>query len=83
MRLPRVGPEGEPVESAFVADLCRRRLDGGVGIALVAIGLAHALGVFVELGGVEGAGKEVLKDDESTECRWASGSSSSGAGRGC
>jgi hypothetical protein len=35
----------------------------GLEVAAVAIGLAHALGVFVQLAGVEGAGEEVLEDD--------------------
>ena len=56
-------PEGEPVQSALVANLGLRLLDGGVGVALVAVGLAHALGVFFELGGVVGLGEEVLEDD--------------------
>ena len=63
MRLPLSGTEGEPVQSALVADLRLRLLDGGVGIALVAVGLAHALGVFFELGGVVGLSEKVLKDD--------------------
>ena len=52
--LALVGTEGEPVQAAFVADLRLGLLDGGVVVALVAVGLAHALGVFLELGGVEG-----------------------------
>jgi hypothetical protein len=63
MRLPLLRPEGEPVQSALVANLRLRLLDGGVGVALVAVGLAHALGVFFELGGVVGLGEEILKDD--------------------
>ena len=62
--LSAVRPEGEPVQAAFVADLGARRFDGGVGVAFVAIGKANALSVFVELGGVEGAGEEIFKDDE-------------------
>ena len=57
------GTEGKPVQAAFVANLRLGFLDGGVGIALVAIGLADALGVFLQLGGVEGFREEILKDD--------------------
>ena len=42
--------------------ICGLRLsDGGVGVALVAVGLAHALGIFFELGGVVGLGEQVLE----------------------
>ncbi len=58
-----VGAEGEPVEAALVANLGLGRLDGGGGIALVFVSLAHALGVFFELGGVVGLREEILKDD--------------------
>ena len=43
--------------------MCFRLLDGGVVVALVAVGLTHALGVFLELGGVKGLRKEILEDD--------------------
>ena len=63
MRLPRLGRKVKKVQAAFVANLGAGRFDGGVGVALVAIGEADALSIFIELGGVEGAGEEVLEDD--------------------
>ncbi len=61
--LAAIGPEGEPVKAAFVANLGTGRFDGRVGVALVAVGQADALGVFVELGSVEGAGEQILEND--------------------
>ena len=61
--LALVGPEGEPVESALVANLRLGLFDRGVVIALVAVGLAHPLRVFLQLGGVEGLRKQILEDD--------------------
>ena len=61
--LASAGTEGEPVQAAFVANLRLRLFHRGVGVALVAIGLAHALGVLFELRGVVRLRKQVLKDD--------------------
>ena len=61
--LALVGPEGEPVQSALVADLGLGLFDGGVRVALVAVGLAHALRILFELRGVVGLREEVLEDD--------------------
>ena len=61
--LALVGPEGEPVQPALVANLRLGLFDGGVVVALVAVGLAHPLGVLLQLGGVEGLRKQILEDD--------------------
>ena len=62
MRLPRLGRKVKQVQSAFVANLGAGRFDRGVGVTLVAIGEANALSIFVQLGGVEGAGEEILEE---------------------
>jgi hypothetical protein len=61
--LALVGAEGKEVQAAFVADLGLGLFHRSVGVAFVAIGEADALGVFFQLGGVEGLREEVLKDD--------------------
>ena len=58
-----IGPEREPIEATFIVNLSAGLFDGCVVVALVAIGLANALRVFFELGGVKGLRKEVFKDD--------------------
>ena len=57
------GVEGEGVEAEGVADLGLGLAGERLEVASVAVGQADALGVFIQLGGVEGAGEDVLKDD--------------------
>ena len=47
--LALVRAEGEPVQPALVADLRLGLFDGGVRVALVAVGLAHPLRILFEL----------------------------------
>jgi hypothetical protein len=37
--------------------------DAGAEVSAIAISLAHALGIFLKLAGVIGAGKEILEED--------------------
>ena len=61
--LALVGPKGKEVETAFVANLRLGLFDRRIGVALVAIGQADALGVLFKLGGVKGLREEILKED--------------------
>ena len=63
MRLPVDGRRVKGFRPASIANVRSRLAGERLEVAAVAIRLAHALGVFVELGGVEGASKEVLEDD--------------------
>ena len=54
-RLPVEGLQRKGVDAAGVADVGLRLAGDGLEVALVAVRLAHALGVFVQLAGVEGA----------------------------
>ena len=65
MRLPLLGRKVNQFRPPSSRIWVLRLFHGGVGIALVAIGLAHALGVFFELGGVDrSAGKRFSKMSE-------------------
>ena len=56
------GPQGEVVEATRVANVGLRLAGLRHEVSAAEISLANAFGIFVELAGVEGAGKQVLKD---------------------
>ena len=57
------GVQDERVEAGGVADVGLGLFGERLEVPAVAIGLANALGVFVQLGGVEGAGEDVFQED--------------------
>jgi hypothetical protein len=57
------GMQGEGVDAAGIADVGLGLTGESFGVALVAVGLAHPVRIFVQLAGVEGTREDVLEDD--------------------